>query len=64
MYANKPSVGFLPSPRRSVIIKWGETELSMLGHWPDKEIAKITYRTLTDVIKKRESLGLSAPKKS
>jgi S-ribosylhomocysteine lyase LuxS involved in autoinducer biosynthesis len=46
--------------RYSPRICWGGTELSMLGRWPDKEIAKITRRTLAEVIEKRESLRIPA----
>jgi hypothetical protein len=49
-----------PKPRLW-LIKWGGTELAMLGRWPDKEIAKLTCRAVADVAKKRESLGIVAP---
>jgi hypothetical protein len=40
--------------------RWGGTELSMLGRWPDAEIAKITCRSLAQVVAKRKSLGIPA----
>jgi hypothetical protein len=44
--------------------RWGGTELSMLGRWPDAEIAQITHRSLAQVVAKRESLGMPAQKLS
>jgi hypothetical protein len=39
-------------------------ELSMLGRWPDAEIARITCRSLAQVVAKRESLGITEQKLS
>ena len=37
----------------STPIKWGITELSLLGRYPDKNVAKITGRSLAEVKAKR-----------
>jgi hypothetical protein len=42
------------------LLRWGGTELSMLGRWPDAEIARITSRPLAQVVAKRKSLGIPA----
>jgi hypothetical protein len=48
----------------SPYIRWGGTELSMLGRRPDAEIARITCRSLAQVVAKRESLGITEQKLS
>jgi hypothetical protein len=50
-----------PRSPKTATFRWGETELLMLGRWPDAELAKLTHRTLAEVVAKRKSLGISQP---
>jgi hypothetical protein len=43
-------------PPYSSKINWGATELAMLGHYPDAELAKLIGRTIADVQAKRLEL--------
>ena len=41
-------------------INWGQTELDLLGRYPDEEVATLTVRRVENVSKKRKELGIRA----
>jgi len=51
----------IPSHGRATgACKWGQCDLNMLGRYPDEEVAKITGRSLREVIAKRHELNRSS----
>jgi hypothetical protein len=56
VFLQRSKRGIPPYGRRSRMPNWGQTELSLLQTYSDKEIAKLTGRSVPEIAAKRRAL--------